>query len=818
MMIQGGERTRSGGGSGGDGSDEEEELEVGKSRGVSKSSWKRLFELVRMESPGRNEIVYRDGSSLGQSSVSDASYIIHPDCWRYTLWLHFILLWAVYSSFFTPLEFGFFRGLPENLFLLDIAGQIAFLIDIAVHFFVAYRDPHSYRLVCSHKLIAIRYLKSRFLIDFLGCLPWDAIFKVSGRKEAVRYMLWIRLSRAKRVSEFFERLEKDIRIKYLFTRIVKLLVVELYCTHTAACIFYYLATTMPPSQEGYTWIGSLQMGDYSYTSFREIDLWKRYITSLYFAIVTMATVGYGEIHAVNVREMIFVMIYVSFDMILGAYLLGNMTALIVKGSKTEKFRDRMTDLIEYMNRNKLGKGTSNEIKRHLRLQYDRSYTEASVLQEIPASIRTKISQKIYEPYIKEVSLFRGCSLGFIKQIAIRVHEEFFLPGEVIIEQGHETDQLYVVCHGELEEFGRGENDREEEFLKRLQTYSSFGEVSFLCNTPQPYSIRVRELCRVLRLDKQSFIEILDIYFSDGRIILNNLLEGKDANLRNELLESDVTLSIEKSESELAMRLNCAAFNGDYYRLKRLIGAGADPNKADYDRRSPLHIAASKGYEDISLLLIEQGVDVNILDKFGNTPLLEAIKGGHDEVAALLVQAGASLGIDDAGGFLFTTVAKRDLNLLKRVLANGINPNAKNFDYRTPLHIAASEGLHSIASLLVEAGASVFPKDRWGNTPLDEARSGGNKDLIKLLEAARASQIADDMQRMKCTVFPFHPWDPKEKRRDGVVLWVPQTIEELVNAAMEELKSSGGYILSENGGKILDVNMISHDQKLFLVSE
>lgn len=107
----------------------------------------------------------------------------------------------------------------------------------------------------------------------------------------MRYMLWIRLSRALRVTEFFERLEKDIRINYLFTRIVKLLVVELYCTHTAACIFYHLATTMPPSQEGYTWIGSLQMGDYHYSHFREIDLWKRYITSLYFAIVTMATVG-----------------------------------------------------------------------------------------------------------------------------------------------------------------------------------------------------------------------------------------------------------------------------------------------------------------------------------------------------------------------------------------------------------------------------------------------------------------------------------------------------------------------------------------------
>ena len=93
------------------------------------------------------------------------------------------------------------------------------------------------------------------------------------------------------MTEFFEKMEKDIRINYLFTRIVKLLVVELYCTHTAACIFYYLATTLPASREGYTWIGSLKMGDCSYSQFRDIDLWKRYTTSLYFAIVTMATVG-----------------------------------------------------------------------------------------------------------------------------------------------------------------------------------------------------------------------------------------------------------------------------------------------------------------------------------------------------------------------------------------------------------------------------------------------------------------------------------------------------------------------------------------------
>ncbi|KAL6001269.1 hypothetical protein ACLOJK_007001 [Asimina triloba] len=289
---------------------------------------------------------------------------------------------------------------------------------------------------------------------------------VSGKKEEVRYLLWIRLTRATRVTDFFTKLEKDIRINYLFTRIVKLIVVELYCTHTAACIFYYLATTVPASQEGYTWIGSLQIGDYSYKNFREIDLGRRYITSLYFAVVTMVTVGYGDIHAVNFREMIFIMIFVSFDMILGAYLVGNMTALIVKGSKTERFRDKMTDLIRYMNRNKLEKDVCDQIKGHVRLQYESNYTDAVVIQDLPVSIRAKISQNLYKPYIENIPLFKGCSQEFINMMVVRLHEEFFLPGEVILEQGTEVDQLYFVCHGLLEGKGKKREEKKQTILSR----------------------------------------------------------------------------------------------------------------------------------------------------------------------------------------------------------------------------------------------------------------------------------------------------------------------------------------------------------------
>lgn len=74
-----------------------------------------------------------------------------------------------------------------------------------------------------------------------------------------------------------------------------------------------------------------------------------------------------------------------------------------------------------------------------------------------------------------------------------------------------------------EEVGIGE-DGSQETVALLEPNSSFGEISILCNIPQPYTVRVSELCRLIRIDKQSFSNILEIYFHDGRRILTNLLE------------------------------------------------------------------------------------------------------------------------------------------------------------------------------------------------------------------------------------------------------------------------------------------------------
>jgi hypothetical protein len=93
--------------------------------------------------------------------------------------------------------------------------------------------------------------------------------------------------------------------------------------------------------------------------------------------------------------MVFIVVYVSFDMLLGAYLIGNMTALIVKGSRTERFRDKMTELTRYMNRNKLGSDIRSQVKAHLVLQYESSYKRDRIVDDnIPVAIRSKVQSRL----------------------------------------------------------------------------------------------------------------------------------------------------------------------------------------------------------------------------------------------------------------------------------------------------------------------------------------------------------------------------------------------------------------------------------------
>ena len=81
----------------------------------------------------------------------------------------------------------------------------------------------------------------------------------------------------------------------------------------------------------------------------------------------------------------------------------------------------------------------------------------------------------------------------------------------------------------------------------------------------------------------------------------------------------------------------------------------------------------------------------------------------------------------------SAASSNDFETLKS-LHGKVDFNKGDYDLRTPLHLASSEGHIDIVKYLIEVKVDKHPKDRWGNTPLSDIKNkvGENYDLIKSL--------------------------------------------------------------------------------------
>ena len=190
----------------------------------------------------------------------------------------------------------------------------------------------------------------------------------------------------------------------------------------------------------------------------------------------------------------------------------------------------------------------------------------------------------------------------------------------------------------------------------------------------------------------------------------------------------------------------AAARGDLDGLRRLVEAGAKPDEGDYDQRTAMHLAASEGNLDVVRCLVEElGASLSRVDRWGGTPLDDAIRSKHHGVTKWLQGLGAALGLTSKAateGDIVEAAARGNLDMLRKLVEGGAKPDEGDYDKRTAMHLAASEGkLDVVRCLVEELGASHSPVDRWGGTPLDDATRSGHDAVTKWLRQAGAASGA-----------------------------------------------------------------------------
>jgi len=209
----------------------------------------------------------------------------------------------------------------------------------------------------------------------------------------------------------------------------------------------------------------------------------------------------------------------------------------------------------------------------------------------------------------------------------------------------------------------------------------------------------------------------------------------------------------KREQLMVNKLCTACHRGCFDEAKNiLLNNSFDINVGNADGRRALHLAAASGDVRTIKLLLGFDADVNVVDSFKGTPLEDALLGGHEDAASVLVARGA----------------KRNVHLpVEKVLAAAANPkgpggllyllqhdsecfaNAKDERGRTPLHVAAGEGLVANVAVLLKHGADVNARDAEGRTPLQDALRGKHAECSARLVELRADVGKFDAASTMC---------------------------------------------------------------------
>ncbi len=200
----------------------------------------------------------------------------------------------------------------------------------------------------------------------------------------------------------------------------------------------------------------------------------------------------------------------------------------------------------------------------------------------------------------------------------------------------------------------------------------------------------------------------------------------------------------------------ATLRGKVEVVELLLQHGADVNRKTGDGGTALHLAVFLGYADIAALLMKEGADVTLKNDDGYiassglwapwdmTKFIMAIYGleleraaveaGRAKIAGLFQIDAATLpkSSDDAKD-VWAAVHTGNLNVLKEVLADGFDVNAKNPLFgSTLLSTAALMGHTEVVVFLLDKGADVTAKNSDGGTALHSAAFLGRVETTKAL--------------------------------------------------------------------------------------
>eukprot|EP01084_Bolivina_argentea_P081435 147459_1 len=273
--------------------------------------------------------------------------IFHPFGAFKRIWDPILIIVLIISAIEIPFTLVFEINLTINSFagIFAFSIDIFLCIDILITFRTGYFDKYDpLQLITSPKHIAIKYIKTRFLFDFVTSFPFEFVVATSNSNtnnlatylQVFRVLRLIRLFKVARIIKMvrlFDNLPKRLSISpesILYIKIIKVFFGMILGAHYVACLWWETGKQMV--QLGYdSWMEDVHGRNLYLISDTNFHIFLKYSYSYYFSIVTLFTTGYGDIVSQNIIECWISVIAIIVGTVYTSYLIGLATRFVREG-------------------------------------------------------------------------------------------------------------------------------------------------------------------------------------------------------------------------------------------------------------------------------------------------------------------------------------------------------------------------------------------------------------------------------------------------------------------------------------------------------
>ncbi|KAL4462656.1 hypothetical protein ABPG74_000486, partial [Tetrahymena malaccensis] len=316
---------------------------------------------------------------------------------------------------------------------------------------------------------------------------------------------------------------------------------SLFYGHLFACIWYYVGTQ---SEQG--WINSNQL---------EIsNIYSNYICSYYYAVVTMTTIGYGDITAKTTEErsvMIFLALLscgifgftinsigkIEISLSKNQYrplFIGNILSDFKQ--KSDMYLTELGKLNKYLSFYQVSSQIQINARKYLKFVHqEKNKDQLSTFQSLnnlSDYLQNQIKMEVISKKLKQIQFFKNMlKEETILQLSLQVKESIYQPEQVILGQSEVKEPaIYIINHGKVLKYSQYDLTAKENSIvvkqsifsnlllnlpfilnnkKELKEKENFGLIEFFMNKENSnFNYKSKELTSIFSLELSSFLKII----------------------------------------------------------------------------------------------------------------------------------------------------------------------------------------------------------------------------------------------------------------------------------------------------------------------